>query len=167
MPQKMPTKINQPKKYVPNFPSQKYPGIENFKPPKNASIISVTEIRRTCKPSKHQLFNNFTVVNLPSKLNLIWNWKSFFFAVPLTFCHSLFANPRPSLLMSIRVSIQVYVQGEGHDETADFFCNLLQQEKSCQQKYNVSCIMTMPHCQRQGYGRLLIDFSKFWKNNQI
>lgn len=32
-------------------------------------------------------------------------------------------------------------------------------EKSCQQKYNVSCIMTMPHYQRQGYGRLLIDFS--------
>lgn len=32
-------------------------------------------------------------------------------------------------------------------------------EKSCQQKYNVSCIMTMPQYQRQGYGRLLIDFS--------
>ncbi|EDO39738.1 predicted protein [Nematostella vectensis] len=32
-------------------------------------------------------------------------------------------------------------------------------EKSCQQKYNVSCIMTMPHYQRQGFGRLLIDFS--------
>lgn len=32
-------------------------------------------------------------------------------------------------------------------------------EKACQQKYNLSCIMTMPHYQRQGYGRLLIDFS--------
>lgn len=32
-------------------------------------------------------------------------------------------------------------------------------EKSCQQKYNVSCIMTMPQYQRQGYGRFLIDFS--------
>ena len=32
-------------------------------------------------------------------------------------------------------------------------------EKHCLQKYNVSCIMTMPHCQRKGYGRLLIDFS--------
>ena len=32
-------------------------------------------------------------------------------------------------------------------------------EKHCLQKYNVSCIMTMPHCQRQGFGRLLIDFS--------
>lgn len=32
-------------------------------------------------------------------------------------------------------------------------------EKHCQQKYNVSCIMTMPNYQRQGYGRFLIDFS--------
>ena len=32
-------------------------------------------------------------------------------------------------------------------------------EKSCQQKYNVSCIMTLPQYQRQGYGRFLIDFS--------
>merc|ERR1739848_675265 len=32
-------------------------------------------------------------------------------------------------------------------------------EKHCSQKYNVSCIMTMPHYQRKGYGRLLIDFS--------
>lgn len=33
-------------------------------------------------------------------------------------------------------------------------------EKHCQQKYNVSCIMTMPQYQRQGFGRFLIDFSK-------
>ncbi len=33
------------------------------------------------------------------------------------------------------------------------------QEKHCQQKYNVSCIMTMPQYQRKGYGRFLIDFS--------
>ena len=32
-------------------------------------------------------------------------------------------------------------------------------EKSCQQKYNVSCIMTMPQYQRMGFGRFLIDFS--------
>ncbi|XP_076368361.1 histone acetyltransferase KAT6A-like isoform X3 [Tachypleus tridentatus] len=32
-------------------------------------------------------------------------------------------------------------------------------EKHCQQRYNVSCIMTMPQYQRMGYGRLLIDFS--------
>ncbi|XP_044253769.1 histone acetyltransferase KAT6A isoform X2 [Tribolium madens] len=32
-------------------------------------------------------------------------------------------------------------------------------EKHCQQKYNVSCIMTMPQYQRQGFGRFLIDFS--------
>merc|ERR1711981_1093170 len=32
-------------------------------------------------------------------------------------------------------------------------------EKHCAQKYDVSCIMTMPHYQRQGFGRLLIDFS--------
>ena len=41
-------------------------------------------------------------------------------------------------------------------------CHLIgyfSKEKSCQQKYNVSCIMTMPQYQRQGYGRFLIDFS--------
>ncbi|XP_023225844.1 histone acetyltransferase KAT6B-like isoform X2 [Centruroides sculpturatus] len=32
-------------------------------------------------------------------------------------------------------------------------------EKHCQQRYNVSCIMTMPQYQRKGYGRFLIDFS--------
>ncbi|XP_045523272.1 histone acetyltransferase KAT6B isoform X2 [Pieris brassicae] len=32
-------------------------------------------------------------------------------------------------------------------------------EKHCQQKYNVSCIMTMPQYQRRGYGRFLIHFS--------
>ncbi|CAN7992072.1 unnamed protein product, partial [Ixodes pacificus] len=32
-------------------------------------------------------------------------------------------------------------------------------EKHCQQRYNVSCIMTMPQYQRQGFGRFLIDFS--------
>lgn len=32
-------------------------------------------------------------------------------------------------------------------------------EKLSQQKYNVSCIMTLPQYQRQGYGRFLIDFS--------
>lgn len=34
-------------------------------------------------------------------------------------------------------------------------------EKHCQQKYNVSCIMTMPQYQRQGFGRFLIEFSKY------
>lgn len=34
------------------------------------------------------------------------------------------------------------------------------QEKHCQQKYNVSCIMILPQYQRKGYGRFLIDFSK-------
>lgn len=35
-------------------------------------------------------------------------------------------------------------------------------EKHCQQKYNVSCIMTMPQYQRQGYGRFLIHFSTYY-----
>ncbi|KAF0305461.1 Histone acetyltransferase KAT7 [Amphibalanus amphitrite] len=33
------------------------------------------------------------------------------------------------------------------------------QEKNSFLNYNVSCIMTLPPYQRQGYGRLLIDFS--------
>ena len=165
----MPTKINPPQKYLPNFPSQKYPGINNFKPPQNASMISISEIRRTRKPTKHQLFNNFTVLNLPSKLNLIWNWKSLFF-----FCCAIdvlpwFVYNRTLLLIDEDKGFHSGLCTGGRTSTKRliFFCNLLQQEKSCQQKYNVSCIMTMPHCQRQGYGRLLIDFSKFGKNNQI
>lgn len=38
--------------------------------------------------------------------------------------------------------------------------SVLLQEKHCQQKYNVSCIMILPQYQRKGYGRFLIDFSK-------
>ena len=34
------------------------------------------------------------------------------------------------------------------------------QEKNSFLNYNVSCIMTLPPYQRQGFGRLLIDFSK-------
>lgn len=34
-------------------------------------------------------------------------------------------------------------------------------EKHCQQKYNVSCILTMPQYQRQGFGRFLIEFSMY------
>ncbi|KAK3090335.1 hypothetical protein FSP39_011013 [Pinctada imbricata] len=44
----------------------------------------------------------------------------------------------------------------------DMGCHLVgyfSKEKHCQQKYNVSCIMTMPQYQRKGYGRFLIDFS--------
>jgi hypothetical protein len=44
-------------------------------------------------------------------------------------------------------------------------CHLIgyfSKEKLCQQKYNVSCIMTMPQYQRQGYGRFLIHFSQFF-----
>ena len=33
-------------------------------------------------------------------------------------------------------------------------------EKYCQQKFNLSCLMTLPQYQRQGYGRFLIEFSE-------
>ncbi|CAF1682247.1 unnamed protein product, partial [Didymodactylos carnosus] len=32
-------------------------------------------------------------------------------------------------------------------------------EKHCPQKYNLSCIMVLPNCQRKGYGRFLIELS--------
>lgn len=38
--------------------------------------------------------------------------------------------------------------------------HVLFQEKSSFLNYNVSCILTLPPYQRQGYGRLLIDFSE-------
>lgn len=43
-----------------------------------------------------------------------------------------------------------------------FGCHLVgyfSKEKHCSQKYNVSCILTLPQYQRKGYGRFLIDFS--------
>lgn len=40
------------------------------------------------------------------------------------------------------------------------FLNLFQ-EKNSFLNYNVSCILTLPPYQRQGYGRLLIDFSEY------
>lgn len=46
-----------------------------------------------------------------------------------------------------------------NDETGCHFVGYFSKEKLCQQRYNVSCIMTMPQYQRQGYGRFLIDFS--------
>lgn len=38
--------------------------------------------------------------------------------------------------------------------------NKLFQEKNSILNYNVSCILTMPQHMRQGYGKMLIDFSK-------
>ncbi len=46
-----------------------------------------------------------------------------------------------------------------NDKKGSHLIGYFSKEKSCQQKYNVSCIMTMPQYQRQGYGRFLIDFS--------
>ncbi|XP_057314256.1 histone acetyltransferase KAT6A-like [Hydractinia symbiolongicarpus] len=46
-----------------------------------------------------------------------------------------------------------------NDNTGSHLVGYFSKEKACQQKYNVSCIMTMPQYQRQGYGRFLIDFS--------
>lgn len=49
-----------------------------------------------------------------------------------------------------------------HSSWHTWFLSPSPQEKLCQQKYNVSCIMIMPQYQRRGFGRFLIDFSKFF-----
>merc|ERR1711878_256793 len=46
-----------------------------------------------------------------------------------------------------------------NDSKGNHLVGYFSKEKHCAQKYNVSCIMTMPHYQRKGFGRLLIDFS--------
>jgi hypothetical protein len=46
-----------------------------------------------------------------------------------------------------------------NDRSGCHLVGYFSKEKHCQQKYNVSCIMTMPQYQRQGFGRFLIDFS--------
>lgn len=38
-------------------------------------------------------------------------------------------------------------------------------EKESVQDYNVACILTMPPYQRKGYGKLLIEFSKYYFTN--
>jgi GNAT superfamily N-acetyltransferase len=47
-----------------------------------------------------------------------------------------------------------------NDSKGCHFVGYFSKEKHCAQKYNVSCIMTLPNYQRKGYGRFLIDFSK-------
>ena len=38
---------------------------------------------------------------------------------------------------------------------------MVSKEKHSILNYNVSCILTLPQYMRKGYGKLLIDFSKF------
>lgn len=40
------------------------------------------------------------------------------------------------------------------------FALFILQEKNSFLNYNVSCILTMPQYMRQGYGKMLIDFSE-------
>jgi len=46
-----------------------------------------------------------------------------------------------------------------NDSKGNHLVGYFSKEKACQQRYNLSCIMTMPQYQRMGYGRFLIDFS--------
>ena len=46
------------------------------------------------------------------------------------------------------------------DEFGAHFVGYFSKEKQCLQDYNLSCIMTLPVRQRQGWGNFLIDFSK-------
>lgn len=45
------------------------------------------------------------------------------------------------------------------DDTGARFVGYFSKEKRSPKDYNVSCIMTLPVRQRQGWGNLLIDFS--------
>jgi hypothetical protein len=45
------------------------------------------------------------------------------------------------------------------DDTGARFVGYFSKEKRCPKDYNLSCIMTLPVRQRQGWGMLLIDFS--------
>lgn len=46
-----------------------------------------------------------------------------------------------------------------NDDKGCHLVGYFSKEKHCAQKYNVSCIMTLPIYQRHGYGRFLIEFS--------
>jgi histone acetyltransferase MYST2 len=45
------------------------------------------------------------------------------------------------------------------DEFGAHFAGYFSKEKQSTLHYNLSCILVMPHCQRKGYGKFLIDFS--------
>jgi hypothetical protein len=47
------------------------------------------------------------------------------------------------------------------DEFGARFVGYFSKEKRCPKEYNLSCIMTLPVRQRQGWGNLLVDFSKW------
>ena len=47
------------------------------------------------------------------------------------------------------------------DESGCHFIGYFSKEKRCPKNYNLSCIMTLPVRQRQGWGNLLIDFSEY------
>lgn len=53
-----------------------------------------------------------------------------------------------------------YVMTETNEDGAHFV-GYFSKEKLSPKNYNVSCIMTLPVRQRQGWGNLLIDFSMF------
>ncbi|CAF0895935.1 unnamed protein product [Didymodactylos carnosus] len=46
-----------------------------------------------------------------------------------------------------------------NDQNGCHFIGYFSKEKHCPQKYNLSCIMVLPNCQRKGYGRFLIELS--------
>lgn len=48
------------------------------------------------------------------------------------------------------------------DDVGARFVGYFSKEKRCPKDYNLSCIMTLPIRQRQGWGMLLMDFSTFW-----
>ena len=48
----------------------------------------------------------------------------------------------------------------GWDLNVNIYLFFLLQEKKSFLNYNVSCILTLPIYMKQGYGKMLIDFSK-------
>lgn len=57
-----------------------------------------------------------------------------------------------------------YIMGES-DSEGFHIIGYFSKEKNSFLNYNVSCILTLPPYQKQGYGRMLIDFSKFRATN--
>lgn len=51
---------------------------------------------------------------------------------------------------------------ESGEKEVSFILNTMHaQEKESSEDYNVACILTLPCYQRKGYGKLLIEFSKY------
>ena len=105
-----------------------------------------------CHPPANEIYrkDNLSVFEVDGNVNKIYCQNLCLLAKLFLDHKTLYYDVEPFLFYVLTVN----------DEDGCHLVGYFSKEKHCQQKYNVSCILTMPQYQRKGYGRFLIDFSK-------